>query len=102
MVSAPWTSTTDPHFGAAGNTRQEVRREERAGFAPCPTCRQYSHSLSEDAVAEAFMHFQSMLSHRGDGIPTQFTFDAKTRDAAQVLMAAHRRIPNRPEPKEWR
>jgi hypothetical protein len=56
-------------------------------FQACPTCRQYSHSIGEDQLAEAFMHFQSMFSHRGDGIPTQHSFDAKTRDMAQVLMA---------------
>jgi len=76
---------------AALLTREaEVRGEERKGFAPCPTCHQYSHSISEDRITEAFNHFQSMFSHRGDGIPTQFTFDDRTRDAAQVLMAAIR------------
>lgn len=59
-------------------------------FAPCPTCRQYSHSLGEDQLADAFKHFQSMYSHRGDGIPTQYSFDERTRKAAQVLMAAAR------------
>jgi|SRR6478609_2552510 len=57
-------------------------------YAPCPTCRQYSHSIGEDQLADAFMHFQSMYSHRGDGIPTQHSFDERTRDAAQVLMIA--------------
>jgi hypothetical protein len=57
-------------------------------YAPCPTCRQYSHSIGEDQLADAFMHFQSMHSHRGDGIPTQHSFDERTRDAAQVLMIA--------------
>lgn len=63
---------------------------EHEGFAPCPTCRQYSHSLGGDALTDAFNHFQSMFSHRGDGIPTQHNFDQKTRDAAQALMAAAR------------
>lgn len=58
------------------------------GFAPCPTCNQYSHSLGERQITDAFNHFQSMFSHRGDGIPTQFVFDQKTRDSAQVLMGA--------------
>jgi hypothetical protein len=57
-------------------------------YAPCPTCRQYSHSIGEDQLADAFMHFQSMYSHRGDGIPTQHSFVERTRDAAQVLMIA--------------
>lgn len=66
--------------------------EPYPGFAPCSTCKQYSHSLSEGQIAEAFMHFQSMFSHRGDGIPTQYSFSPETRDAAQVLMAAARGI----------
>lgn len=58
--------------------------------APCPTCGQYSHSLGEDATTAAFNHFQSMFSHRGDGIPTQYCYDEQARDAAQVLMSALR------------
>ncbi len=57
-------------------------------FSPCPFCKQYSHSIGEDRLAAAFNTFQSMFSHRNDGIPTQFCFDEKVRDAAQVLMAA--------------
>lgn len=60
------------------------------GFAPCPTCGQYSHSIGGDQLAEAFRHFETMFSHRGDGIPTQFVFGMETRDAAQILMAAAR------------
>lgn len=67
---------------------QDILPTER--FAPCPVCKQYSHSVGEDQLAQAFMHFQSMFSHRGDGIPTQHTFDEATRDAAQVLMSAAR------------
>lgn len=63
-------------------------KEPHPGFAPCPTCHQYSHSIGEDVLSRAFIHFQSMFSHRGDDIPTQFTFDEQTRDAAQVLMTA--------------
>lgn len=71
------------------------------GYAPCPTCRQYSHSLGDDALAEAFNHFQAMYSHRGDGIPTQHSFDEETRDAAQVLMTAARAHPSAaPLPRE--
>lgn len=57
-------------------------------FMPCPTCRRYSHSLGDDEVTKAFLHFQSMISHRGDGIPTQNAFDEATRDAAQVFVTA--------------
>lgn len=60
-------------------------------FTACPLCKQYCHSIGEDQLAAAFMHFQSMFSHRGDGIPTQFCFDEQTRDAAQILMAAARK-----------
>lgn len=59
-------------------------------FAPCPLCKQYSHSIGEDQLAQAFNHFHTMYSHRGDGIPTQFCFPMETRDAAQILMAAAR------------
>jgi hypothetical protein len=65
-----------------------ISDEQAREFAPCPLCRQYSHSIGEDTLAEAFRHFETMFSHRGDGIPTQFVFDEQTRDAAQVLMAA--------------
>jgi hypothetical protein len=54
----------------------------------CPTCKQYSATLNDDQVAKAYMHFESMCSHRGDGIPTQFNFDQTTRDAAKVLLFA--------------
>lgn len=64
----------------------EVARE----FAPCPTCKQYDHSIHGDKLAEAFMHFEMMFSHRGDGIPTQHCFDQRTRDMAQVLVAGAR------------
>lgn len=60
-------------------------------FAPCPTCRQYSHSIGDDALAEALMHFESMYAHPVRGHPMGRNFDAKTRDAAQVLMAAARK-----------
>ncbi len=60
------------------------------GFAPCPTCRQYSHSIGDDALADAFMHFQTMIAHPVRGHPMGDVFDAKTRDAAQVLMAEAR------------
>jgi hypothetical protein len=59
-------------------------------FAACPTCKQYDHSIHGDKLAEAFMHFEAMFSHRGDGIPTQHCFDQRTRDMAQVLAAAAR------------
>lgn len=62
-------------------------------FVPCPLCKQYSHSIGEDQLAEAFLVFQSLFSHRNDGIPTQYCFDERARDAAQVLMAAARGRP---------
>ena len=58
------------------------------GFAPCPYCRQYSHSIGEDRLAKAFMHFQSMYAHPVRGHPMGDNFDEQTQDAAQVLMAA--------------
>lgn len=67
-----------------------TQEDRRGDYVPCPLCKQYSHSIGEDQLAGAFNHFQSMFSHRGDGIPTQHSFDQRTRDAAQVLMAAAR------------
>lgn len=61
-------------------------------FAPCPTCGQYSHSLGEDAVAEAFMHFQTMIVPEHKSWACWHAFDDKTRDAAQVLMAEIERL----------
>lgn len=60
-------------------------------FAPCPTCKQYSHSLGDDALADAFNHFQVMYAHPVRGHPMGHIFDEKTRDAAQVLIAAARK-----------
>lgn len=60
------------------------------GFAPCPLCRQYSHSLGEDDLAEAFMHFETMIAHPVREHPMGAAFDAKTRDMAQRLIAAGR------------
>ena len=57
------------------------------GYEPCPTCRQYSHSIGCDVVAVAFNHFQSMIAHPIRGHPMGDAFDEQTRDAAQVLMA---------------
>ena len=66
-------------------------------FIPCPTCGRYSHSIEHaDVLAAAFNHFQSMFSHRGDGIPTQHSFDETTRDAAAVLMEAARAFTTQP------
>lgn len=70
----------------------EVTKADRDAYAPCPTCHQYSHSIGEDRVTAAFRHFQSMASHRGDGIPTQDVFDEQTRDHAQVLVAEIERL----------
>lgn len=62
-------------------------KSTRDGFAPCPLCHQYSHSLGDDAVTAAFNHFQSMVAHPVRGHPMGNAFDEKTRDAAQVLMS---------------
>ena len=56
-------------------------------YAPCPTCGQYSHSIDEGFVGEAYLHFEAMFSHRGDGFPTQHVHDQTTRDMAQRLLA---------------
>jgi hypothetical protein len=57
-------------------------------FTPCPTCGQYSHSISDDFVGEAHRHFEAMFSHRGDGLPTQHVHSAATRDMAQRLLGS--------------
>lgn len=80
----------------SGNSNPTTSPE---GFVPCPLCKQYNHSIGGDQLADAFMVFQSMFSHRNDGIPTQFCFDEKARDAAQVLMAAARQ-PQSPDTSE--
>jgi len=61
-------------------------------YEPCPTCGQYNHSIGEDALAEAFMYFQSMYVHPVSGHPMGHNFHEKTRDAAQILMAAARNV----------
>lgn len=68
----------------------ETQGVTQADFAPCPTCKQYSHSISEDQFAHAYNHFQSMIAHPVRGHPMGNAFDERTRDAAQVLMARHR------------
>jgi hypothetical protein len=60
------------------------------GFVPCPFCHQYSYSINDDKLAEAFRHFQSMQMNELKGYPTHYTFSEETRDHAQVLMAAAR------------
>lgn len=58
------------------------------GYAPCPTCKQYSHSLREDDVGRAFMHFQTMVCENPmKDYPTGHMFQAQTRDAAQLLVS---------------
>lgn len=70
--------------------------EQREDFAPCPYCKQYSHSIGDDQLAAAFMHFQSLLTHPLRGHPMGEAFDEKTRDSAQVLMTAARGHATRP------
>lgn len=67
----------------------------QAEYSPCPTCRQYSHSIGEDALSEAFLHFETMIAHPVRGHPMGQAFDDKTRDMAQRLMAAARQSERR-------
>ena len=64
-------------------THDNVTDIEREGFAPCPTCRQYSHSLGSDAVTKAFNHFHMLIAHPVRGHPMGSAFDDATKDAAQ-------------------
>ena len=66
----------------------DLSQQAREGFAPCPTCRQYSHSIPDDKLGEAFRHFEGMIAHPVRGHPMGYAFDQKTRDMAQVLAAA--------------
>src|SRR3546814_9964486 len=59
-----------------------------ASVSPCPTCRQYSHSIGEAQHNQAYMHFQSMIAHPVRGHPMANAFDDQTRDAAEVPMAS--------------
>lgn len=68
----------------------ELSVEPREGFAPCPICKQYSHSIGDGRITEAFNHFQSMVAHPVRGHPMGYAFDERTRDMAQVLLSAIR------------
>lgn len=57
------------------------------GYAPCPTCKQYSHSIGEGLVSEAIMHFTAMEAHPFRGTPMGHAFDEQTREYAQRLVA---------------
>lgn len=72
------------------NPAQNAATPGDAAYAPCPTCHQYSHSIADDKIAEAFMHFETMIAHPVRGHPLGQAFDEKTRDAAQVLAALAR------------
>jgi len=61
--------------------------EKERGFIPCPTCKQYSHSIREDWLGEAVLHFTTMHAHPVRGHPMGDVFDAKTQDYAQRLVA---------------
>lgn len=65
-----------------------LERTDPVDFVPCPLCKQYSHSIREDKLGEAILHFETMIAHPVRGHPMCQAFDDKTRDAAQVLMAA--------------
>lgn len=67
-----------------------MKDDPHPGYAPCPTCKQYSHSLGDDALTDAFNHFQAMTAHPVRVHPMGHVYDEKTRDAAQVLMSAAR------------
>ena len=69
-------------------SRREEDMSDKRDFVPCPVCGQYSHTIDEGRLAEAFMHFQTMITHPLRGHPMWYAFNEKTRDAAQVLMAA--------------
>jgi len=56
-------------------------------YSPCPVCGQYSHSIAGGLLEEAHLHFETMISHRGDGLPTQHVHNSETRDMAQRLLA---------------
>jgi hypothetical protein len=64
----------------------------RAGFAPCPLCKQYSHSIGGDKLAEAILHFETMYAHPLRGTPMGQMFDDKTRDMAHVLTARNKAL----------
>lgn len=77
-------------IAAAVRSFMGSERPGHEGFSPCPTCKQYSHSLGDDALAKAYMHFEMMTAHPVRGHPMGHVYDDATRDAAQVLMAAAR------------
>jgi hypothetical protein len=77
--------------GASTGAEEGSMTEDKAPeFAPCPLCKQYSHSIGDDELTAAWMHFHTMIAHPMRGHPMGHAFDEKTRDAAQVLMAAAR------------
>src|SRR3546814_18385057 len=59
-----------------------------ASFSPCPTCRQYSHSIGEAQHNQAYIHFQSMIDHTVRGYLMANAFDDQTQDAGAVPMAS--------------
>lgn len=91
-VPASSTHIFDAWLASARHRLNSLSPVERDGFAPCPICRQYSHTIDGTKLSAALMHFEAMFSHRGDGIPTQHCFDERTRDAAQVLVAAAKAV----------
>jgi hypothetical protein len=71
-------------------TKTTTPTDGLADFVPCPMCKQYSHSIAGDDLADAIMHFESMTAHPLRGTPMGHNFDEQTRDYAQMLVAAAR------------
>ena len=57
-------------------------------YAPCPLCKQYSHSIHDDKLTDVYLHFHTMICNNPmKGYPTGHMFSAETRDAANVLLS---------------
>jgi hypothetical protein len=65
------------------DTKQLIERLRKHGVMPDELA-----ALLPDDARDAFYHLTSMYSHRGDGIPTQFTYPKEARDAAVALAVA--------------
>lgn len=61
--------------------------QHKEGYAPCPTCKQYNHSIDEGLVGEAILHFTTIEAHPVRGTPMGPIFDEKTIDMARRIVA---------------